>query len=91
MDNECVDAILRVITGEREKELEIVKNCPSCFYKSIGYGGCEVYRANIMTVALVMPMENIPEQCPLRQAILDEKARLRRDAERFEEKHKRVI
>lgn len=88
MDNECVDAIIRVITRERERELETVKACPPCFYKSMGYGGCEVYRADIVIVALVMPMANIPELCPLRESILNEKEKQRNDAKRFNEKYK---
>jgi hypothetical protein len=88
MDDECIDTLLRAIVGEKEKEFETVKNCPPCFYKFQGYGGCEVYSANIRIVALMMPMKNIPELCPIREKILNEKAKQRRDIEEFKARDK---
>ena len=86
MDNECIDAILRIISGEREKELEIVKNCPFCHYKNLDRDGCEIYR-NIRLAAMAISMKHIPELCPIRDVILAEKAKLKRQSEEFEARH----
>jgi hypothetical protein len=90
MEDECLNKLVKKIIEAKAQEIETVSTCPPCHYKSLDFdGGCEVYRADMILVALVINMDFIPELCPIRQKILDAKAELRRQGEEFEEKHKR--
>ena len=77
-----LDMLVEKLLSNKVKEELIVKSCPACYYKSVGYGGCEIYR-NLELAAIIIPDEMIPSDCPVREKLGEIKERNRKNTEEY--------